>query len=372
MKKTIRVINIVLFIAIIFMSALLVFRVITLKKEQSNANVEEQSGIATEEQIDSTTEGSTDGYVEEPSDTDPNKFTFNPHVVPQKLYDAYGEAEWTAFFNMVDAIRKGEDTFECSSREVYEWCFSGGVTNNLYPPCVGALERNFVDGYDEERRVGTLTYLIPKEELIKREQEFEAQIMDVVNTYVKKDNTDFEKCLILYNYMVNNYTYDYNEFDIIKRDESNNYERGTFCTYRTFVDKCGVCEDLSSLYNYLLLQCGVEAYQFNSGSLDHAWSYVIVGGQGYHVDPTWAICDYDGNITLQYFLMPEYVRAYDCPKGDIYPPLYYYDYHNNVEFPADDNSYEPLRSGNFVNMDTERKVVQYSNVDGVFEFQYFN
>lgn len=32
MKKIIRVINIVLFIAIIFMSALLVFRVITLKK----------------------------------------------------------------------------------------------------------------------------------------------------------------------------------------------------------------------------------------------------------------------------------------------------------------------------------------------------
>ncbi len=33
-------------------------------------------------------------------------YSFNPHVCPSMLYEAYGEEYWTSFFNMCDALRE--------------------------------------------------------------------------------------------------------------------------------------------------------------------------------------------------------------------------------------------------------------------------
>lgn len=309
------------------------------------------------------TEASSEAEPEEES------YTFNPCVYPKKLYDAYGPEEWDTFSNLCNALEAGEDTFKASSREAYEWCFSGGPLKDYFPVARFAAYGDFLDGYSDG--VGKIKYEIPKEEFMKKQKEFEQLVADILKENVRKDYTDFEKCIALYEYMVTNYTYDWDEYAVNDSGEINDLPAGTYGSYRTFMDKKGICDDLSSVYNYLLLQCGVEAvkYEGGTGADSHAWSYVTIDGVGYFIDPTWGIHG-EGVHDLDYFMMTEAEREPDF--GDtLCPVMYYYDHKNqNVDFSAKDDRYSLLRGGDFVSLDTENKILHYT-VDGeAREFHY--
>ena len=232
-------------------------------------------------------------------------YKFNPHAYPKKLRDAYGDDEMKAFLNLVDALRAGEDTFECSSREVYEWCFSGGPLDDLFPVARFTISGDFLDGYSDG--VGHFTYDIPK---------------------------------------------------------------GTYGTYRTFNDKTGICDDLSAVYSYLLLQCDVESMKYEGHVGEgHAWSYVTLDGVGYFIDPTWGLNE-NGDPDLTFFMMTEADRELDF--GDRMDPImYYYDHENtNVDFSATDDRYAELHGGEFVSLDRDNKILYYSVEGEEREFHY--
>ena len=153
-------------------------------------------------QIDACTKLGNPVYVGE-------RFAFNPHVCPKKLYDAYGPEEWETFFKLCDALRAGEDTFECPSEEVYDFCFSGGPLDEFFPLAGYAVDRDDLNGYSDG--VGHIRYMIPKDVFQRKEKEFEKLVVDILNKNVRKDYTDFEKSLALYEYMINNYTFDFRE-----------------------------------------------------------------------------------------------------------------------------------------------------------------
>lgn len=295
-------------------------------------------------------------------------YAFNPHVCPSMLYEAYGEEYWTSFFNMCDALREGKDTFECASGEAYVWCYAGNLVYDFFPAAKKYVKYiGLYDGYSDG--VGKIVYTIPAEEFVEIERDFEQQIEDVIRENVRKDDTDFEKCAALYKYIADNYTYDQEEYDGLNSGVLNAEDYGA---YRAFMDKKGICGDLSSLYNYLLLQCGVDAYYFHDNIVGkHAWSYVKVDGVGYHVDPTWS-------LTLNDFMMPSDVREQTLAgagiSGPIYPRYYLDDepFDNpKFDFSANDNRYAELRNGwKILSIDRERKVITYDSEDGVKEFAY--
>jgi hypothetical protein len=305
--------------------------------------------------------------VTETTKTTDSKFSFNPHVCPEGFYKAYGEEYWTSFFNLCDALREGKDTFKCASGDAYVWCMVGGALPNLFP-----AERNcteylgLYDGYSNG--VGKISYSIPKEEFVKREREFEKKIEDVLNANVKKSDTDFEKCAALYKYIVDNYAYDHDYFDGMTAGTVNNWEYGI---YRTFMTGKGICGNLSGLYNYLLLQCGVDAYEFHDAGMVHAWSYVVADGVGYHVDPTWG-------FSLENFMTPSSVRKKRLEEGNItgaLEPMYYLDdvplKKAGIDFSANDDRFAELRKGwKILEVDRDRKVIKYDSEDGVKEFAY--
>ncbi len=295
-------------------------------------------------------------------------YRFNPHAYPQKLRDAYGDDEMEAFLNLVDALRAGEDSFKCANRDVYEWCFSGGPLDDLFPVARFTITGDFLDGYSDG--VGHFTYDIPVEEFLQKQADFEKMVEDILRENVDKTYTDFEKCVALYEYMVDNYTYDWDEYENNDLEKMFDIPKGTYGTYRTFRDKTGICDDLSAVYSYLLLQCEVESMKYEGHVGEgHAWSYVTLDGVGYFIDPTWGLNE-NGDPDLTFFMMTEADRELDF--GDQMDPImYYYDHENtNVDFSATDDRYAELHGGEFESLDRDNKILYYSVEGEEREFHY--
>ncbi|MBR6477913.1 MAG: hypothetical protein IKS85_05635, partial [Lachnospiraceae bacterium] len=104
----------------------------------------------------------------------------------------------------------------------------------------------------------------------------------------------------------------------------------------------------------------------------HAWVFVTIDGQSYHIDPTWGLTTIYS--PLAYFMMTDEIRdSRDnfpvekmclCGDGD--------DSRKIFEFWARDDRYEELWQGNYLGMDREnKKIIYYVNtIDDKREFYY--
>lgn len=310
-----------------------------------------------------------DGYTKEPPFVEPLKYEFNPHIYVEKFAPEIPRDYWDSFYNLCDALRAGEPTFECSSQEAYKWATDSVTLGELFPPACVKIKGVSNDGtVPYENGVGRIYYQIPVEEYVQRQADFEAMVEDVLNTYLEPDDDDFEKCVKLYDYMETKYTYDY-EFSYESMPDGANYS--------TMISHKGQCIELASVYAYFLLQAGVEAFQVGCCVPDmaHSWTYIIIDGKGYHADPTWSLKENTGDtrLSLYYFMMNDQRRAESgCPVDSLQIPLLpqYFDINSDLEFPANSGDYM-FPSGSFLtSMDEQNKILYYSDPDGGHEFGY--
>ena len=331
-----------------------------------NPDSSEPDGQDKEQNVEPVPDGSDDG----PSDTEPEQanYEFNPHLYLPILADEIPHDYWDSFYNLCDALRAGEDTFECSSEEAYKWATDPVTLTELFPAACTKVKGTGDDGSTPfENGIGRIYYQMPKDEYVKRQAEFEAIIVDVLNTYLDSDDNDFEKCLKLYDYMESNYEYDY---DFIE-------EMPDGANYLTIINHKGECIELGSVYAYFLLQAGVEAMQVggHAPNMDHAWTYLIIDGKGYHSDPTWALrSPEDGDdLALYYFLMTSDRRAESgFVMDDLEAPLLpgYFANRSSVEFTATDDEYCFPSASLFKSIDEENKTVYYICFDEDCELKY--
>ena len=121
--------------------------------------------------------------------------------------------------------------------------------------------------------------------------------------------------------------------------------------------KQGICRDLGTLYAYLLMQCGVNAIEVENSGLAssagfHAWTYVSVGGENYHIDVTAALVS---ETSVSDVSLDNSSLAKDCKE---------------YSFVADDESYR-LPEGSFcTGYDTASNIIFYKDSDGEHEFKY--
>ena len=288
--------------------------------------------------------------------TEPEPFTFNPHVHSDLVSEVVPEETWDSFYNMCDAIRAGEDTFECVSKEAYEWC-TDEVTIGSYLPaaCTKVAGSGYKDG------VGKLKYKMDKEQFLAREQAFEEEICKMLNEATRSDASDFEKLMGIYDYVCKHWVYDYSEIDGASIEEFGNYA----CLMR----RDGICAEIASALTYLLLQCDVEAMPFGT-SCEHEWTYVVIGGKGYHVDATWALHgDYpEERLNLDYFMMTEDDRISQGLEKERFQADMVWIWKTDYDldrFTATDDSFSAIHGGaQFVGMDTEKNVIKYITWDG--------
>ena len=304
---------------------------------------------------DITTSSQTETTASEP-------FEFNPHVYSGKIAERIPQDYWDAFYNLCDALRKGEDTFGCSSQEAYNWATDVSVLCDLFPPAGAKIEGKSTDGSPAyENGTGKIHYNMPVEDFLKRESDFEVLITDILNSTIEKDDTEYERALKLYLYVAKNYVYDYSLIENLSNDE--NY------VFACFKEKKGQCVNFASVYAYLLLQAGIDAVSYRIyEDLCHAWTYAVIDGKGYHIDTTWALqADGIEGVFLDYFMMSDKERIADgCtltdPNVTLLPECSVNK--TNVKFDAKDGQYCIRDYCRFVSLDEEKKIVHYTDLYG--------
>ena len=332
------------------------------------------SGCSSKTNHDETVKGGTDALgsadetvtvtEETTTETEPELFEFNPHVYSQTLAQEIPQESWDAFYNLCDALRAGETTFKCSSQEAYDYAMNVSTLASLFPPACLKVTGESNDGtVPYENGIGRIYYEMPVEEYVVRQAEFEEMITDILNSTLESDDTDFEKCLKLYLYVAENYDYDYDEAD------SNS---GDGFVYETFMTQKGVCVDYGAVYGYLLLQVGIDGLDIGCFEPDmcHAWTYVVLNGQGYHVDTTWALTScYEGvdQVYLDYFLMSDEDRNQDgCLVRDLSMqalPQFFLS-NSSIKLSATDETYSFPDFSTFVSLDEENKILYYEDMYG--------
>ena len=281
----------------------------------------------------------------------PTRLTFQPKVASQYLVEIFGETKVETWFNLVDAVMAGKDTFACPDKETYDWVM-GQFPNKCFPVLLTLIDFAYDRANPVKNGVGSFTYLVPREEAAAKIAEFSKLVEDILNETMQPDYSDFEKALSLYLYFQKTYTYDYDAAEDVE-----NGDLSYVSAYRLLTGKTGICHELANAYSYLLMQVGVDAMTVMGGN--HEWSYIQLNGTNFHIDPTWALNLYPGE--LGYFLMTDEQR---CDNGyfDVSRFLYCSNYskdHPHPDYAANDTAFRPLWSGLFDSLDHEKQLVNY-------------
>lgn len=279
-----------------------------------------------------------------------DNFTFEPKVASQYLAEIFGEQKVEAWFNLVDAVMAGEDTFACPNQETYDWVM-GQFPNKCFPVLTELIDYAYNQEHSVDNGVASFTYRVSREEAAAKISEFSEFVEDILNEAMKPDYSDFEKALSLFLYFRENYTYDYAAAEDVENGEG-------FYTnsYRLLTGKTGVCHEISNAYSYLLMQAGVDAATVMGGN--HEWSYIRLNGKNYHIDPTYALNFEPGD--LRYFLMTDSERCEDgFDKERFVYCSNYSQEHPHPNYAADDETFTALRLGCFDSIDYEKQVLSY-------------
>lgn len=322
--------------------------------ETTSGSIETTTTVSSGESTETTMVPTTTTTTE----AEKKKFEFNPHLMTPTLLPDIPQDYWDSFHNLCDALREGRDTFECSSKEAYEWATDPITLTELFPAACTKVTNKSKDGKKPySKGTGRIWYTIPVEEYLERQADFEKYITDTLNTYVEYDDSDFEKCLKLYDYMERYFRYEH----FSAENEGANYY--------TIMNHTGVCNELSSVYAYYLLQAGVEAFHVGEfDEMDHAWTYMVIDGKGYYSDPTWSLLyEEDDPLPLYYFIMSGDRRTYTgCPVDNLTLPLLpkFWVTSSKSRFSADDESLSFPEGTFMISLDEENKIVHYKDYDG--------
>ena len=306
-------------------------------------------------------------HPENMRNNDGTKHTFNPHVFSSYYLAEHGEKAMQTFFNYVDAVRAGEEYYECPDRDAVGWD-SGRFATYFYP-VMNQLSNTEYLGNGRAK----IYYSIPKEEVLEKINDFEKRICDILDNVIEEDYTDFEKTLALYEFMTEYCTYDYDALDS-DDIEFLSQESG----YRVLMEKKGICWEISCLYKYLLLQCGIDVEEAGADPVDpeedpHAWNYIVLDGQAYLVDATWGLTD-KRKPDLKYFLFTDNVRV--KRDGFIYESFDIADYQNTgmpevYPYNANDDRYKDLWNGTYLAFDQDEKCIFYLDTESqIHRFDY--
>ena len=265
------------------------------------------------------------------------RFVFQPKLHSDFMEEVFGTAMCEAWYNLVDAVLAGEDTFACPDKKTYNWVM-GQFRSRLFPVFTDLIDYAYDRNNPVTDGVGSFTYLVPRETAAEMIEAFIEQVEGILNEVLRPDYSDFEKAAALYDYFSHTYEYDY---DAAEEVEHGYVDYTT--TYRLFKTGIGICSEIAPAYSYLLLQAGVEATIMMGDS--HEWSYVRINGHNYHIDPTFVIGEPG---SLAYLMMTDDQRAYSgySKEKSIITSNYSQD-HPHPDYVADDDAFSPIWQANF-------------------------
>ena len=243
--------------------------------------------------------------------------TFNPHCLTKIYVDKYGEEFEKEYYQYCDAVLAGADTVKCSKPL---WIKLFRDISRTYLPIVAQYCYN--DGEDIQAAgdgVYKIEYSIPKDEYLKKVDEFKARVEYLLERCLYEDDTELEMALALYQSESSRIKYDYYvmENTVIVTDDG--YQ---VSPYRAIMTDSGICQEVAGCYAYLLMQVGIDAITCGAltkdSSMAHEWTIVSLGDTYYHCDVTFQL---EVPNNLQFFGMNDAEREiegdWDMPYNNI-------------------------------------------------------
>ena len=298
-------------------------------------------------------------------------YEFRPKVCSVFMDEIYGETMREAWYALVDAVMAGENTFACPDQFTYDWVM-GQYPDRCFPVLKEIITYAYDRGNCVHGGVAEFEYLVPPDEAQRRIADFASMIEGILNETLEDGWSDLEKALALYEYVAENWEYDWVTFAL---NEEGYVEY--LSAIRVFDTRTGICQEVSVAYSYLLLQAGVEAGVMSGkreyDSMGHQWSYVRMNGRDFHIDATYGM----GNGWLCYFMMDDAQRyAEDCYAAENFTiTSNYAQDHPHRDYAADDDTFSPLWSGTFRELLPDEDLIRYTvygpgGEEDVLEFSY--
>lgn len=131
-----------------------------------------------------------------------------------------------------------------------------------------------------------LKYTDTKENLINKEKAIKEKVSEIISTLITSDMKDYEKELVLHDYVVNNTRYD-------ERLNTEDIPQDSYTAYGVLINGVGVCQGYADAIDRLLNAAGVECRMVIGDAYNgtkwvgHAWNIVKIQEQYYNLDSTW-------------------------------------------------------------------------------------
>lgn len=172
----------------------------------------------------------------------------------------------------------------------------------------------YINDENNTYRIASMSpwYSMDHEETESAKAFFEKTTNQIAQYAMGDGHSDFEKALLIHDYIVLNYEYDTR---VYSKDE-NIRNQAIYDAYNFIKEGRGVCESYSKLYKYILGLCGINCVYSESDDMNHIWNLVELDGKWYHTDLTWDDPTYNtpGYVRYDYFL----VGDEDFASADIY------------------------------------------------------
>lgn len=300
--------------------------------------------------------------TEEPTPEPQPRFEFQPKVCSVYMKEIFGEAMCEAWYNLVDAVMAGEDTFACPDKNTYDWIM-GQFPDQCFPVLNELIDYPWDRDHAVADGVATITWLVPKEEAAERIAEFAEQVEDILNEVLEYDYTELEKALALYVYFSRTYVYDWDTY-YVDLETPVDYTS----TYRLFKTGIGICREVAPAYSYLLMQVGVDATVMMGSA--HEWSYIRINGHDYHVDPTYVLSEPD---KLVYFMMTDEQReSSGFSRDEFVITSNYSQDHPHPDYKADDDFFAPVWDYRAESFSHDEKILRCWKYTESSEQEYFD
>lgn len=124
-------------------------------------------------------------------------------------------------------------------------------------------------------------YLYDENTINSMKNKLNEKINYIQNNYLDGVTDKLQQEYIIHDYIVNNTTYDYENY------KNNTIPQESYTVYGTLVNGVAVCEGYSKAALLLFNKVGIEAGIVTSSAMNHAWNYVNINNNYYHLDLTW-------------------------------------------------------------------------------------
>ncbi|MEE1279289.1 MAG: transglutaminase domain-containing protein [Oscillospiraceae bacterium] len=252
-------------------------------------------------------------------------FAFDPYVLPLEIKSALGSTSYYKAF--VDAVLASEERVSVPSRDYYDKIrFAMG---ECFP--FSALVSGY--RYDNEKNQILISYNYTQTH-IEKINNFEKSVQEIFDECVKNTDGDVMAAISLYSWISQNITITQdNTVSDKPNDDTASSEIASDETeytqddeneiksdiYNTLIEKKGTAASVASLYNFLLMQLGIECKTvsgWNSQSYK-TWNMLELDSKWYHCDITSEQKETDGE-GLKYFGMTEKMASEIVGGNEIY------------------------------------------------------